>query len=53
MALARAGLDVEASSVPYVAGWESDEPEVIERDAHEIDRIAARLEQALEGAVAA
>jgi hypothetical protein len=58
MALARAGLDVEASSVPYVAGWASDDREIIERDAHEIDRIAARLEGALEprqekGAIAA
>ena len=52
MALARAGLDVEAASVPYVAGWASDDPEVIERDAHEIDRVAGRLEAALEsGAV--
>jgi hypothetical protein len=53
MALARAGLDVEGASVSYVAGWAIDDPEVIERDAREIDRIAARLEQALEGAVAA
>jgi len=52
MALARAGLDVEASSVPYVAGWASDDAEAIERDAHEIDRIAARLEEALESGVA-
>ena len=47
MALAAAGLDVSASSVPYIAGWGSDDAEVIERDAAEIDRIARRLEAAL------
>jgi len=47
MALAAAGLDVSASSVPYIAGWGSDDAEAIERDAAEIDRIARRLEAAL------
>ena len=49
MALARAGLDVEGASLPYIAGWASEDSEVVERDAQEIDRIAARLEVALEG----
>lgn len=47
LALASAGLDVEASSVPYIAGWASDEEQVIERDAAEIDRVARWLERAL------
>ena len=47
MALAAAGLDVSASSAPYIAGWGSDDAEVIERDAAEIDRIARQLEAAL------
>lgn len=38
--------------MPYVAGWASDDPAVIERDAGEIDRIAARLEGALESGAA-
>jgi hypothetical protein len=49
IALARPGLDVEGASVPYIAGWGSDGAEIIERDATEIDRIARRLEAALEG----
>ena len=53
LALAAAGLDVSASSVPYLAGWAGEDPEVLERDAAEIDRIARRLEQALGGASAA
>jgi len=39
--------------VPFVAGWACDDSEVIERDAHEIDRIAARLEGALESEIPA
>jgi len=42
---ARAGLDVAARSVPYIAGWSHDDPEVIERDAREIDRLVARVER--------
>ena len=49
MALAKAGLDVEAASLPYIASWAVDGDDVIERDAAEIDRIAARLERALDG----
>ena len=48
MALAKAGLDVEAASVPYIASWAADGDDVLERDAAEIERIAARLERALE-----
>ena len=48
MALAKAGLDLEAASVPYIASWAVDGDDVIERDAAEIERIAARLERALE-----
>ena len=48
MAIAKAGLDVEAASLPYIASWAVDGDDVIERDAAEIERIAARLERALE-----
>jgi antirestriction protein ArdC len=46
---ARVGLDVEASSVPYIVGWAADDPAVIERDARAIDRLAARIDRALDG----
>ena len=48
MALAKEGLDVEAASVPYIASWAKDSDDVIESDAAEIERIAERLERALE-----
>ena len=48
MALAKAGLDVETASVPYIVAWAKDADDVVERDAAEIDRIAARLERSLE-----
>ena len=44
MVCARAGLDVEAASVPYIAGWAADDDKAIERDALLIDRLASRLE---------
>ena len=47
MACAKAGLDVEAASVPYIAGWAADDDEAIERDALLIDRLASRLETAI------
>lgn len=40
---ARIGLDVTATSVPYVAGWAKDDMAVIERDAKEIDRVAGAI----------
>lgn len=43
MVCARIGLDVAASSVPYVATWAKDDPAVIERDAKEIDRVARAI----------
>jgi antirestriction protein ArdC len=36
---ARIGLDVSASTVPYVAGWAKEDAAVIGRDASEIDRV--------------
>jgi antirestriction protein ArdC len=39
----RIGLDVTATSVPYVAGWAKDDMAVIERDAKEIDRVAGAI----------
>lgn len=46
MACAKAGLDVEAASVPYIAGWAADDDEAIECDALLIDRLSARIERA-------
>ena len=46
MACAKAGLDVEAASVPYIASWAADDDHVIERDALLIDRLSARIERA-------
>lgn len=44
------GLDVSASSVPYVAGWgESDDLDAIRTYAETIDRIARRIEDSLRG----
>ena len=48
LTLAAQGLDVEAASVPYLAGWAAEDGEVLERDAAEIDHIARRLEEALD-----
>ena len=48
MVCARAGLDVEAASVPYIAGWAADDAEAIERDAVLIDRLSRRLEKVIE-----
>jgi hypothetical protein len=43
------GLDVSASSVPYVTGWgDQHAGETIERFAGVIDQIARRIEAALE-----
>lgn len=39
----RIGLDVTATSVPYVAAWAKDDMAVIERDAKEIDRVAGAI----------
>ena len=47
MVCAKAGLDVEAASVPYIAGWAADDDHAIERDALLIDRLASRLETAI------
>ena len=47
MVCAKAGLDVEAASVPYIAGWAADDDQAIERDALLIDRLACRLETAI------
>lgn len=52
MACAKAGLDVETASVPYIAGWAADDEQAIERDALLIDRLSARIERALEDASA-
>ncbi len=44
------GLDVSASSVPYVAGWgESDDLDAIRTYAETIDRIARRIEETVRG----
>jgi hypothetical protein len=44
-----AGLDVSGSSVPYLARWAETAPlETIERTAELIDRLAKRIEDALE-----
>jgi len=44
---ARLGLDVQAASVPYIAGWEGADGEVLERDAGEINRVALAVERRL------
>src|SRR5262249_9523198 len=36
---ARAGLDVAAASVPYVAGWQDEGAGVLERDAAAVNRV--------------
>ena len=41
------GLDVEGSSVPYIAGWADDDSVALEGDAFLIDRLAGRIERAL------
>lgn len=43
MVCARIGLDVSASSVPYVAAWAKDDIDVIERDAKAIDAVASAI----------
>jgi len=43
MVCARIGLDVSASSVPYVAAWAKDDVDVIERDAKAIDAVASAI----------
>jgi hypothetical protein len=40
IACMEAGLDVSAASVPYVAGWAAEAPEVIEGDVGLIDQLA-------------
>ena len=47
MVCARAGLDVEAASVPYIASWAADDDQAIERDALLIDRLSRRIEHAV------
>lgn len=47
MVCAQAGLDVEAASVPYIAGWAADDDQAIERDALLIDRLSRRIEHAV------
>jgi hypothetical protein len=44
---ARIGLDVTASSVPYIAGWDAADPGTIERDAADINRVALAIEHRL------
>ena len=41
------GLDVEASTVPYIAGWAAEDDGGLQRDAVLIDRLAGRIERAL------
>jgi hypothetical protein len=43
------GLDIEASTVPYIAGWAEDDDGGLERDAVLIDRLGGRVERALGG----
>ncbi len=44
---ASVGLDVEASTVPYIAGWADVADGGLERDAVLIDRLAGRIERGL------
>ena len=37
--------DAQGRSVPYIAAWTREEPQALERDAREIDRLVARLER--------
>ncbi len=41
------GLDVEASTVPYIASWADEDDGGLERDAVLIDRLAGRIERAV------
>lgn len=45
---AGAGLDVEASTVPYIAAWADEDDGGLERDAVLIDRLAGRIERSLQ-----
>jgi N-terminal domain of anti-restriction factor ArdC len=42
---ARLGLDVRATSVPYIAGWEGTEPGALDRDAAEINRVTLAVDR--------
>lgn len=44
---AGAGLDIEASTVPYIAAWADEDDGGLERDAVLVDRLAGRIERAL------